>query len=365
MSYRPFLFFVCFLPASFSGFAQAITPRSLGLVAPSLYRVTPVKDQYMSSTCWSFSSCSLLESELIRRGKGVQDLSEMFVARYSMIRKINRHLQLKGKNFFTPGGQFHDVIWVMKQYGMVPEEVYAGKGRGERNHDHNEMDTLLSHFVQQCIDAGVTELASGQQHFIDSVLDHYYGTVPEKFIYKGKEYTPVSYLENFLQIDPADFIEITSYTHHPFYAAFVLEDKYNWTGDSYYNVPADVFTAITDNALKLGYTAGWDGDADDEGFDYYNGLAFLPDTSHHIQQDRQAAFENQSTLLNHMMHIVAAVRDARGHKWYYIKNSWGSSTNGQGGYLYMNASYFIMRTVAVIVNKRAIPETIRKKLHIN
>ena len=129
---------------------------------------------------------SLLESELMKKGKGQTDLSEMFIARYSMVRKIQRHLKLKGGNFFTPGGQFHDAVWVMKNFGLVPEEIYSGKGRGEFYHNHAEMDTLLSHFVQECVKTGTTELSNEQRQWIDSVLDHYYGTVPENFIYKGK-----------------------------------------------------------------------------------------------------------------------------------------------------------------------------------
>lgn len=342
--------------------AQEISVAALGLKPPAQINYTPVKDQYMSSTCWSFSSNSLLESELLKSGKGKNDLSEMFVSRYSMLRKINLHLKLKGKNFFTPGGQFHDVVWVLKNYGMAPEEIYSGKGRGEINYDHAEMDTTLSHLINQYVANGVQELSAGQQKEIDSILNYYYGKPPAVFHYKGKSYTPVSYLKDYLKVNPDDYVEITSYTHHPFYKSFVLEDKYNWTGDEYFNVPLADFESITDNALKNGYTVGWDGDADDAFFNYYSGLAYLPDSIKPNQQQRQLAFENQTTLLNHMMHVVGKSYDNLGNKWYYIKNSWGSITNAIGGFLYMRADYFKIRTVAIIVNKKAIPVSIRKRM---
>ena len=340
--------------------AQDISVATLGLKPPAQINYTPVKDQYMSSTCWSFSSNALLESELMKNGIGKNDLSEMFVARYSMLRKIKMHLQLNGKNFFTPGGQFHDVVWVLKNYGMVPESVYSGKGRGESNYDHSEMDTTLTRLVNQYVTNGVQKLSAAQQNEIDSLLDYYYGKPPAAFFYKGKSYTPVSFLKDYLKINPDDFIEITSYTHHPFYKSFILEDKYNWTGDAYLNVPLADFEFITDNALKNGYTVGWDGDAEDAYFNYYPGLAYLPDSIKANQQQRQLAFENQTTLLNHMMHIVGLVYDKWGNKWYYIKNSWGS-TNSLGGFLYMRADYFKIRTVAIIVNKKTISSAIRKK----
>lgn len=343
--------------------AQKLLRSGLGLVTPAVKYCTPVKDQNMSGTCWSFSSTSLLESELMKKGKGAQDLSEMFIARHSMMRKIERHLKLKGSNFFTPGGQFHDAVWVIKNFGMVPEEIYSGKGRGEVNHNHAEMDTLLSYLVKECIANDVTALSVNQKFFVDSVLDSYYGKIPASFSYKNKTYTPQSYLTEYLGIKPDDYIEVTSYTHHPFYTKFVLEDKYNWTGDEYWNVPLNDFSAITDSALKNGFTVGWDGDAQDDYFDYIEGLAYMPAMIKDFPSARQAAFEDKSTELDHMMHIVGSAKDKSGKKWYYIKNSWGN-TNTMGGFLWMRDDYFKMRTLAIIVNKAAIPTGIRRKMRL-
>lgn len=360
---RRLLFFPVLFLFSFCE-AQKLNRDALDLTPPKPRYCTPVKNQFMSSTCWSFSSTSLLESELLKTCKGEVDLSEMFIARYSMKRKIQRHLKLKGKNFFTPGGQFHDAVWVMKNYGMVPEEAYSGKGRGELLHDHSNLDTLFSWFIKDCLDMGTAELTDRQNFLVDSVLDHYLGPVPSEFVYKDKTYTPYSFAEQFLGFNPDDFAEITSYSHHPFYTKFVLEDKYNWTGDEYWNVPLNDFSMITNIALDNGYTVGWDGDAEDEYFDYTEGLAYMPETIKDFSTQRQIAFENQTTLLDHMMHIVGRTTDGNGKIWYYIKNSWGDNTNPLGGFMFMREDYFKMRTVAIIVNKAAIPADIRKKLGI-
>jgi bleomycin hydrolase len=359
---RKLLFFSALL---FFRFCEAQKPNRAewGLVSPLELHCTIVKDQNLSSTCWSFSSTSLLESELLKKGKGSLDLSEMFIARYSLKRKIHRHLKLKGENFFTPGGQFHDAIWVMKNFGMMPEEAYPGKRPGVYNHDHTELDTLFSLFVNECVSRGITELDQRQDQWVDSVLDHYLGPVPDQFSYNGSRYTPHSFAERVLELDPEDYVEITSYTHHPFYTRFVLEDKYNWTADEYWNVPLADFTTITHAALDKGYTVGWDGDADDDHFDYTTGVAWLPDgNGKDTTADRQAAFETQATLLDHMMHIVSRTKDKYGVNWYYIKNSWGNASNPLGGFLFMREDYFKIRTVAIIVNKQAIPPVIRAKM---
>ncbi len=358
---KKILIIVVLLNTCSDSFAQKIRRDQLKLIPITYGSYTNVKDQNMSSTCWSFSSMSLLESELMKMGKGTADLSEMFIARYSMLRKIRRHLELKGTNFFTPGGQFHDAVWVMKNFGLMPEEVYSGKGREDQNHNHAEMDTLLSRFVKELVKQGVTELSRIQRARVDSVLDHYYGKVPASFQYKGKIYTPRTYMSVYLGINPDDFVEITSYTHHPFYTRFVLEDKYNWTGDEYWNVPLDDFSAITDHALKSGYTVGWDGDAQDDQFDYLEGFAYLPDPISDHTKARQKAFEDKSTELDHLMHIVGYTNH-NDTTWYYVKNSWGEFSNPLGGFIWMREDYFKMRTLAIIVNKAAIPTDIRKKM---
>jgi len=357
---------IILLSAFLSSFCccQELSVEKLQLKVPQKFLCTPVRDQYMSSTCWSFASNSQIESELLRRGKKPFDLSEMFIARYSYIHKIYQHLKLKGTSFFTPGGQFHDVIWVIKNYGMMPESAYNGRGRGEKNHDHSELDTIIRRYTIKLLLQGKDAPDSFDLAYINSQLDKYLGKMPATFMYGNKSYTALTFAKKELGLNPDDYIEITSYTHHPFYKRFVLEDKYNWSRDEYYNVPLADFCRITDSALKHNYTVGWDGDADDPYFEYGSGLAYLPGGHNDFQKERQQAFEDQSTLLNHMMHIVSSATDVNGDRWYYIKNSWGNYSNNLGGYLFMRDDYFKIRTVAIIVNKMAIPPDIRRKLGI-
>jgi bleomycin hydrolase len=287
----------------------------------------------------------------------------MFIARYSMLRKIHRHLKLRGRNYFTPGGQFHDAAWVIRNFGLVPEQAYPGKPTGTFFHNHAILDTLLSRFVRDQVQKGITELDARAAGYVDSVLDAHLGKVPNEFLFKGRTYTAFSFRDQFMDLDMDDYIEITSYMHHPFYKKYILEDKYNWSADEYWNVPLSDFQQITNHALASGYTVGWDGDAQDEQFDFYKGFAWLPETGKDPVETRQNAFRDQSTLLDHMMHIVGWSKDQPGKTWYYIKNSWGSS-NPFGGYLFMREDYFLVRTVAIIVNKNAVPPSIRSLMGI-
>ncbi|MBI9037558.1 MAG: aminopeptidase, partial [Bacteroidales bacterium] len=70
---------------------------------------TPVKNQYRSGTCWSFSGLGLIESDLLREGKETVDLSEMFVVRNCYSDKAKKYVRFHGNLNFAGGGGFSDV----------------------------------------------------------------------------------------------------------------------------------------------------------------------------------------------------------------------------------------------------------------
>lgn len=360
---KRFVLAVFFISVSVFSIAQQIKTEKHSLNIIYNVPCTPVKDQYMSSTCWSFAGNSFFESELIKKGKNNIDLSEMYTARLAWLQKIRLHLQKNGLNCLTPGGQFHNIQWVIKNYGMVPESVYKGRPNGEINHDHAALDTAMTRFVAKLVKSRKKEPVAADWKYINDLLDRYLGKLPESFTINGKQYTPVSYLKNYLAFNPDDYMEIMSFTHHPFYKPAVFENKYNYSFDKYMNVPLNEFEAITDNALSNGYTVLWNGDVTDEGFAFNNASAFLPDTFGNKTLSRQLTFADSTSYMDHMMHITGLTKDENGHKWYYVKNSWGK-INDLNGYLLMDENYFLIKTAAIVVNKNAIPSAIRKKMNL-
>ncbi|MBK8609650.1 MAG: hypothetical protein IPL84_06825 [Chitinophagaceae bacterium] len=348
---------------SYASYAQQ-TPQSLGIRLVNSISCSPVQDQYLSSTCWSFASNSFLESEFFLKTGERVNLSEMYIARYSYINKIIQYLAREGGTFFTPGGQFHDLLKVAKQYGMVPESVYTGKPNGELNHNQAMLDTLMFHFAQSLLKQGKTKPSDKDLAYINKILDQHLGKVPLTFLYQNKTYTALDFTKKIWQFNTDDYIEITSYTHHPFYKSFVLEDKYNWTKDKYYNVPLTDFMAITDSALASGYTVCWDGDVTETGFLYENGIAGLDHQITDFTRERQLTYQDKSSTIDHMMQITGIAKDKNNRTWYYVKNSWGSSSNKLGGYLFMSEDYFKIKTIAIIVNKKAIPYPVREKMKL-
>jgi len=237
---------------------------------------SPVKNQYRSGTCWSFSTISFIESELLRMGKDTFDLSDMYCVRKSYEDKAKLHVRYHGTNNFAGGGAFHDVTDVIKNYGMLPEEVYSGKVIGEKDHVHGEMDEVLKAYLEGVIKNENKKLTPVWMKGYQGILDAYLGEVPEKFTYKGKEYTPRSFAD-MLGVNPDDYVEIASFTHHPFYSQFVIELPDNWSHGMVYNVPLNEMIEVIDNAINTGYTVAWGADVSEKGFSWKNGVAIVPE----------------------------------------------------------------------------------------
>lgn len=357
---------------------------------------TPVKDQNRSGTCWSFSSLSFLESELLRMGKPELDLSEMFVVWNTYNEKADRYIRMHGSTNFSPGGAFHDVIWVLNHYGMVPESAYSGSAQGDKLPVHGEMDEVLKNFVDGVIKNRNKKLTPVWNEAFQEILNKYLGETPESFLYEGQTYTPRSFASDYLGINTNDYVEIGSYTHHPFYEQFILEVPDNWLWDKIYNVPLNEMIEIIDYALQNGFTVAWGADVSDKGFaTKKEGLAIIPDLDRKEMSDaeltkwekldaseqdeklykfekpgkekeitqlmRQTDFDNYSSTDDHGMHIIGLAKDQNGTEYYKVKNSWGDY-NKYNGYFYASKSYVALRTIDIMIHKDAIPRQIQKKL---
>ena len=357
-------------------------------------KVTPVKNQNRTGTCWSFSGLGFLEAELIRQGKGEFDLSEMFIVGHSYKDKADKYVRLHGKLNFGQGGSFEDVLYVTKHYGAVPESVMNGLQYGEDMHVHGEMEAIAYNYVNAVVKNNNGKLSTSWKKGYDAVIDSYLGEVPEKFTYNGKEYTPQTFAKELgLNID--DYVSLTSYTHHPFYSEFPLEIEDNWRWANSYNLPLDEFMAVFENAVNTGYSIAWGSDVSEKGFTR-NGIAVVPDikaieTSGSDQDKwvglsktekdneikkliekpcqeiavtqamRQEAYDNYQTTDDHGMIIYGIAKDQTGKKFYMVKNSWGTDNKYQGTW-YASEAFVAYKTMNIIVHKDALPKTIAKKL---
>lgn len=356
--------------------------------------VTSVKDQNRSGTCWAYSALSYIESEILKAGKGEYDLSEMWIVRNAYMEKAERYIRFHGSATFAEGGAFQDIPYIIKKYGVVPEEVYRGLNYGTDAPDFSSVSPVLESFVKAL--AQSKKLTTNWREALNALLDSYFGSVPEKFTYKGKEYTPKSFAAS-LGLNFDDYIEIGSFTHHPFYQPFMLEVQDNWLHANIYNVKLDELIEIMDKAIMDGYTIGWGSDVSEKGFSWKNGVAIVPDEDKKdlsgtekekwekltpaekaaatysfdgsakektiTQEMRQEGFDDFTTTDDHGMHIVGIYKDAKGNKFYKVKNSWGDSGK-YNGYFYASEAFVRYKTIDIQINKNALSAEMRAKLGI-
>lgn len=340
---------------------------------------TPVISQDITGTCWSFSTSSFLESEIIRlTGKPI-DLSEMFQVRNTYAKKAENFIMRQGKAQFSQGGLAHDVLNSVADYGLVPANVYSGLTEDETKHNHSELEAVLDAMLKVYIDNPAKKLSTKWKTAISSVLDVYLGKKPTEFTFEGKKFTPKSFAE-FAKIKPENYVTLTSFSHQPFYIPFILNIPDNFSNGSMYNLPLDEFIQNIDNALAKGYSLSLDCDVSEATFSAKYGVAFIPkneeDTKTGLteiieeksisQEYRQIEFENYNTTDDHLMHIVGTVKDQKGNIYYKIKNSWGTDEKKvtHGGFVYMSVAYMRLKSISVLLHKEALTKDTKNKLNL-
>ncbi len=337
----------------------------------------PVISQDQTGTCWSFSTSSFVESEIIRLTGRKIDISEMYQARTTYIAKAENYVMRQGKANFSEGALAHDVINSIQQYGLVPNVIFDGLKEGQTKHNHEEMDALLVAMVKVYAENPGKKLSSQWKLAVNAVLDVYLGSIPTKFEFEGKNYTPKSFAE-FTKIKPENYLTLTSFTHSAYYQPFILNIPDNFSNGSMYNLPLDEFVATIDNALANGYTLSLDCDVSEVTFSGKYGVAFIPELEEDIKtglaeiiteknitpEYRQQEFENLSTTDDHLMHIVGTVKDQKGNVYYKVKNSWGTDEKrvANGGYVYMSSAYLKLKAISVLVHKEGIKKKIKRNL---
>ncbi len=359
--------------------------------------ITSVKDQNRSGTCWDYSTLSFFEAEILKATGKNYDLCESFVANKTYMERAIQVVRYHGDCQFAQGGSAEDVLATMKTHGIVPEEAmpFPGSLYGDSLNNFNEFFSLLEPYVAAVSKSSAKKISNQWKVGLQGILDAYLGKCPEKFTFEGKQYTPKSFVAS-LGIDLNDYVSITSYTHHPFYSAFAVEVQDNWRFPLSYNVPMDEMMQIIDNAIEQGYTIAWGGDVSEDGFTR-KGLAYAVDgkkTQQNLQgsdmakwlkmtatkkrdvidslgctvpeiiptqQMRQERFDNWELTDDHGMHIYGDAKDQNGKEYYMVKNSWGETGDYKGTW-YMTKAFIAANTMDFLINKKAIPANIRKKL---
>ncbi|KGF45191.1 aminopeptidase [Prevotella bivia DNF00320] len=360
--------------------------------------ITSIKDQHRSGTCWDYSTLSFFEAEILRKTGKTYDLCESFVANKNYMDRAKTVVRMHGDAQFSQGGSAYDVLYVLKNYGICPQDAmpFPGSLTGDSLYNFNEFFSVMEPYVKAVATNKAPKISNQWKQGLQSILDAYLGKCPESFTYKGKTYTPKSFAAS-LGLNWNDYETFTSYTHHPFYTAFPVEVQDNWRQPASWNLPMEEMMKIIDNAVMNGYTIAWGGDVSEPGFTR-NGLAYMVDGKKiqstkgsdmarwlglsaakkkdiiaelgvnvpevkASQELRQERFDNWELTDDHGMVIFGIAKDQNGKEYYMVKNSWGE-TGAYKGIWYITKTFIAANTMDFMVNKNAVPKDIRKKLGI-
>jgi len=345
---------------------------------------TSVKNQASSGTCWSYSTNSFLESEMMRMGKTPVELAQMYSARRVYEEKADAYVRMHGAISWGDGGECHDVINMYAKYGAVPQSVYTGLHYGTNKNKFAEFQSVLKAMLDAVVANHNGKLTPSWKQAYDAVLDAYLGPIPETFVWEHHTYTPQSFAREVVGIHPEDYVELSSFTTSPYYKKTMLMVPDNWSFGQVYNVKMDDLTDIIDNALNSGYTVAWATDVSERYFSWKNGVAYVPEKDYDDMDDsekkymfdgpkderhitpelRQKAFDNYETTDDHGMHIVGMSKDQNGRTYYIVKNSWGDK-NDYKGYIYVTKAYVKYKTTAILLHKNGIPDELRRKMFLD
>lgn len=358
--------------------------------------ITSIKNQSRSGTCWDYSTLAFFESEILKKSGKTYNLSEMFVCNKNYMDRAIRTVRLHGDMQFEQGGSAYDVQYILKTYGICPEDAMPLPGTmyGDTLNNFSEFFLVMPPYVKALATSTLKKLSPAWQNGLQGIIDAYIGKVPETFVYEGKTYTPHSFAQS-LGLNWDDYVSITSYTHHPFWTEFPVEVQDNWRQGMSWNVPIEDLARIIDHAIMEGYTVAWGGDVSEDGFTR-DGLAVLADDTKArdmsetdmekwlklssgekkekiqklgvnvpeltpSQQQRQTEFDNWQLTDDHGMQIYGIAKDQNGREYYMVKNSWGETGNYKGIW-YMTKNFIVAKTMDFLVNKNALPKDIRKRL---
>jgi bleomycin hydrolase len=363
----------------------------------ALLDATPVQEQGQTGTCWSFSALSFFESELIRMGTKNPDLlAEMFVVRKAYESKAEKFIRMDGKINFSEGGAFHDIPYVIRNYGIVPLDVYSGLNYGTTSHDHSELFEVLNGGLQGVLTTtknGKT-LTTSWMTALNGILDAYLGKDIKEFEHKGKKYTPKSYAKA-IGLNMDEYVSLTSFTNHGMYEKCSLAIPDNWAWGESYNVGLNDLFDACEYAVKNGYSVAWGADVSEKGFSFRNGLGIVPEDPSTIEVSgkdnknfsnggadrasnafqtpvkeltitpelRQKGYDQKTTTDDHGMHIVGLYKDQKGTRYFLVKNSWGTS-NYPKGFLYVSENYFKYKTINIYLHKDGVMPSLKKKINL-
>lgn len=310
-----------------------------------------------SGTCWCYATTSFMESEVKRISKIEIKLSEMYTVYWEYVDRVQEFVRTRGNTSFSEGSEAAAIPRIWDKYGIMPYSVYDGKPKERSFNSHRKMVEQMTEFLNK-----TKETCQWNEEYvvkeIRAILDSEMGSPPEKFSYNNKEYTPQTFLNDYLKLHMIDYFNFMSTNEVKFFEKHELVEADNWWHcNNYYNIPVDDFMALIKSSLKNGYSICICGDISEPGYDNQTQVAVIPSFDIPISSiddnSRQFRLSNGTTTDDHCIHMVGYY-EKNEEDWYMIKDSNGGAFDGAcKGYRFFREDFVKLKMMNIMVYKEA------------
>jgi bleomycin hydrolase len=253
------------------------------------------------------------------------------------------------------------VLDIIREYGALPAESYGNKVEGTNSFNHNALYRDLTRLMERVKREGLWNEKNVLPQ-VRRILDRHLGIPPARFSWKGKSYTPQTFLKEVVRLPWSSYVLVTSFQYAPFGEMTELKVPDNWSrNNQYVNVPLDVFYNSLKDALQAGFSVALDADISEPSYERTKRYAFIPPydipAKDITQEAREFRFVAGATTDDHLVHAVD-FRSFGGEDWFLVKDSWRTAwePGSSRGYMFFHGSYVKLKVLAYLVHRDAVPE---------
>jgi len=365
-----------------------------------------ITNQESSGRCWLFASLNVMRPKVIEKyNLSNFEFSQNYSFFWDQLEKANlfleeiietrkedkshRKVEWLLKHPINDGGIWNGFVNVVEKYGLVPSDVMP-----ETNSSDNTrwMSKLIIRKLRE--DALVLRKMATEKASIEKLrkrkiemLSEIYrilalnlGEPPTSFTWRYKdtegniselkEYTPLSFYKEFININIADYIMIMNDPTREYYKLYEIEfdrNTYEGTNWVYINLPNEIIKEFAIKSIKDNEAMYFSCDVGKQ----YNGEKGLLDINNYdfeslfgveFGMDKSERISTYESGSSHGMTLVAVDLNEEGKptKWL-LENSWGASS-GFNGHLVMTDEWFDEYMFRIVINKKHISEKVLKIL---
>lgn len=365
-----------------------------------------VTNQKKSGRCWMFASMNVLRNIVIKKFNLENfELSQSYTLFWDKLERCNYYMEaviekanepLEDRvmdylmtDLLSDGGQWDMFVNIVKKYGLVPKYAYPESQTSSATVQLNKylckiMRKYTTELREKVQNEGVEKARELKEEVLKdvyNVLTSTLGEIPEKFdvvlhdkdgkLIEDKGMDAHSFFDKYIGADIDDYVSlINSPTEDkPFNKTYTIKYLGNIVEGrivKHLNLPIEELKKAAVKQLKDGYPVWFGCDVgrssivederailDTKAVDYET--LFNVD----LKLSKEDALDYGYSMMTHAMTFTGVQMDGNEALRFKVENSWGEKF-GYKGHFVMTSDWFDQYVYQVVVNKKYLPEKLRK-----